>query len=154
MSVHVLPLVSVAAIFNTGIQMAHMLHVCRIWVACVLNTRNIRRCNMKAPIVSGMCAARMYSACHHMRVARMWAAHNFQIRAVHKQATYMRHACSTRTTAIKVALILHSSHAYVQNTSCSTLAAARVLNKCQILYVHGVNCTYACCMRAAHIAFL
>ena len=109
---------------------------------------------MKAPIVSGMCAARMYIACHYMRAAHMWEAHNLQIRAAHKQATYMRHTCSTRTTAITVALILHSSHAYVQNTPCST-QAAQMLNKCQISA--RCKCTCAadmCCMHAAHIAFL
>ncbi len=99
-----------------------------------------------------MCAARMYIACHYMRAAHMWEAHNLQIRAAHKQATYMRHTCSTRTTAITVALILHSSHAYVQHTPCST-QAAQMLNKINARYVQDIS-KRVLLICAAHIAFL
>ena len=86
---------------------------------------------MKAQIVSGMLCSTQPAA--------------------HKQATYMRHACSTRTTAITVALILHSSHAYVQNTPCST-QAAHILNKINAArYMHMQD---ASARDAAHIAFL
>ncbi len=77
---------------------------------------------MKAPIVSGMCAARMYSTCHHTRAARMWAAHNFQIRAAHKQATYMRHTCHSYNSCTYPALASRICPKYIMQRASSTRA--------------------------------
>ncbi len=67
------------------------------------------------------------------------STHLSNIGAVHNQATCMRHTYHSYNSRTCPA----PSHAYVQNTPCSTLAA-HVLNKCQICM----------CTRAADMCYM